>query len=181
MRHARLMEVTYDVVERGLVFAAPVMRRVGYERLEKPVAAVEKAIKGALFDCQMCGQCLLSSTGMSCPMNCPKSIRNGPCGGVRADGYCEVKPEMRCVWVEAWEGAGRMKHGDDISVVQFAVDHRLKGKSSWLRVVRMKNETVAPGSVTPEPATGKPVITEAATGKPVMGKAETGMDRKLPS
>nr|WP_245947992.1 methylenetetrahydrofolate reductase C-terminal domain-containing protein [Halomonas montanilacus] len=29
----------------------------------------------------MCGQCILSSTGMSCPMNCPKSLRNGPCGG----------------------------------------------------------------------------------------------------
>jgi hypothetical protein len=36
---------------------------------------------------------------MSCPMNCPKSIRNGPCGGVRLNGHCEIKPEMRCVWV----------------------------------------------------------------------------------
>ena len=50
------------------------------------------AVKGLLFDCRMCGQCVLSSTGMSCPMNCPKSLRNGPCGGVRADGNCEVKP-----------------------------------------------------------------------------------------
>ena len=139
VRQARLMESIYALVERGLLAAAPVLNKIGHERLEKPVALVEKTIKGALFDCQMCGQCALSSTGMSCPMNCPKSIRNGPCGGVRPDGYCEVKPEMRCVWVEGWEGAGRMRNGSDISNVQIAIDHRLKGTSSWLRVVREKS------------------------------------------
>ena len=46
-------------------------------------------------------------------MNCPKQLRNGPCGGVRADGNCEVKPEMRCVWVEAWRGAERIPGGLD--------------------------------------------------------------------
>ena len=80
------MESIYALVERGLLAAAPVLNKIGHERLEKPVSLVEKTIKSALFDCQMCGQCALSSTGMSCPMNCPKSIRNGPCGGVRADG-----------------------------------------------------------------------------------------------
>lgn len=138
VRHARLLEIFYELVEKSLIFCAPVLHKIGYSKLEKPVAAIEKAVKGALFDCQMCGQCALSSTGMSCPMNCPKSIRNGPCGGVRADGYCEVKPQMRCVWVEGWNGAQRMKHGGDIAIVQMAVDHRLQGKSSWLRVVREK-------------------------------------------
>lgn len=138
VRNARLLEITYETVERILLVSAPLLARLGHSRIEKPVAAVEKVVKGALFDCQMCGQCVLSSTGMSCPMNCPKSIRNGPCGGVREDGYCEVKPEMRCVWVEGWQGAQQMKKGSDISVVQFAVDHRLVGKSSWLRVVREK-------------------------------------------
>ena len=28
----------------------------------------------------------LPSTGMACPTNCAKQMRNGPCGGVRADG-----------------------------------------------------------------------------------------------
>jgi len=130
------MEVLYTILEKTLVACAPVFERVGYERLERPTAAVEKAVKGVLFDCQMCGQCALSKTGMSCPMNCPKSIRNGPCGGVRVDGYCEVKPEMRCVWVEAWDGSQLMKNGHDMSVVQVAIDHRLKGSSSWLREVR---------------------------------------------
>ena len=39
----------------------------------------------------MCGQCVLHSTGMTCPMTCPKTLRNGPCGGVREDGDCEVE------------------------------------------------------------------------------------------
>ena len=62
---------------------------------------VEHVVKGPVWGCQMCGQCVLHSTGLTCPMTCPKTLRNGPCGGVRADGHCEVKPEMRCVWLKA--------------------------------------------------------------------------------
>ncbi len=138
-RHARGVETFYQAFERALVALDPLWRRLGYERLERPVAAVEKLVKGVLFDCQMCGQCALSDTGMSCPMNCPKTMRNGPCGGVRADGRCEVKPSMRCVWVEAWEGSRRMRRGRDaISAVRPAVDRRLAGTSSWLKVAREK-------------------------------------------
>jgi hypothetical protein len=77
-------------------------------------------------------------------MNCPKGLRNGPCGGVRADGHCEVYPEMPCVWVEAWTGAQAMKGGDAIRDVQPPVDHRLKGRSSWLAVVRQRTEGAQP-------------------------------------
>ena len=141
VRHARGLEIFYQGFERALVALHPLWKAIGYQRLETPVAVVEKAVKGLLFDCQMCGQCALSSTGMSCSMNCPKTIRNGPCGGVRANGNCEVKPEMRCVWVEGFEGSQRMQAGREaIKVVQFAVDGRLKGSSSWLRVAREKGE-----------------------------------------
>ena len=141
VRHARGLEIFYKGFERMMVALHPLWKAIGYQRLERPVAVVEKAVKGLLFDCQMCGQCALSSTGMSCSMNCPKTIRNGPCGGVRANGHCEVKPEMRCVWVEAFEGSQRMQAGREaIKVVQFAVDGRLKGSSSWLRVAREKGE-----------------------------------------
>ena len=130
-----------------LVGLHPLLNRVGYERLDKPVAVLEKAVKGFLFDCQMCGQCVLSSTGMSCPMNCPKQLRNGPCGGVRAGGYCEVKPAMRCVWVDAYEGSQRMRSGMSIQLVQFPVDRRLEGRSSWLRAARLKAEQLRPEKV----------------------------------
>jgi hypothetical protein len=120
-----------------LVALDPLFRRIGYQRLERPVARLERAVKGLLFDCRMCGQCILSSTGMSCPMNCPKNLRNGPCGGVRANGHCEVRPEMKCVWVEAFAGSARIDGGAEaLRTVQVAVDRRLQGSSAWLRVVR---------------------------------------------
>jgi hypothetical protein len=161
VRHARFFEALYQGFERVIVALDPVLRRVGYQRLERPAAAVERLTKGFLFDCQMCGQCVLSSTGMSCPMNCPKSLRNGPCGGVRPGGYCEVKPWMRCVWVEAWDGASRMKHGlERIQVVQPPVDRTLEGSSSWLRVAR---EKAAERRSSPHDSTdpGKLVIAQA--------------------
>ncbi len=143
VRHARGLQQLYEGLEWVLVSLHPLWKRIGYERLERPVAALEKLTKGFLFDCQMCGQCALSSTGMACSMNCPKSLRNGPCGGVRANGHCEVKPQMRCVWVEAFEGSQRMAGGiKAMRVVQIAVDRRLEGRSSWLKVAREKGEAV---------------------------------------
>jgi len=139
VRHARGLNAFYRGFESLLVACAPLWRLIGYQRLERPAAAVEGVVKGVLFDCQMCGQCVLSSTGMSCPMNCPKQLRNGPCGGVRDNGHCEVRPEMRCVWVEAVAGAARIPGGaESIATAQHAVDRRLQGRSSWLRVVQEK-------------------------------------------
>jgi hypothetical protein len=140
VRHARGLASFYKKFEGALDKLHPLFQRIGYQRLERPVALVERQVKGLLFDCKMCGRCVLSSTGMSCPMNCPKQLRNGPCGGVRANGNCEVKPDMRCVWVEAWSGAERMPGGlTAIQQLQPPVDRRLEGTSAWLRVVREKN------------------------------------------
>ena len=102
------------------------------------LAKLEHAVKGPIWDCRMCGQCVLHDTGLTCPMTCPKTLRNGPCGGVRPNGHCEVKPEMRCVWVQAWDGSTRMAEGDRILELQPPVDRRLEGRSSWLRVLRQK-------------------------------------------
>ena len=137
--HASALSRLYGWLESLLVRLDPLWRAIGHERLEKPFAAVERTVKGLLFDCQMCGDCVLSSTGMSCPMNCPKHLRNGPCGGVRENGNCEVIPAMKCVWVAAYEGSQDIPGGvQAMRVIQFAVDRRLSGASSWLRVVRDK-------------------------------------------
>ncbi|WP_406854617.1 methylenetetrahydrofolate reductase C-terminal domain-containing protein [Alsobacter sp. KACC 23698] len=144
IRHARMMETLYGAFEPLLTRLHPAFAWIGYDRLERPAAAVERAVKGALFDCRMCGQCVLSSTGMSCPMNCPKNLRNGPCGGVRQDGGCEVYPDMPCVWVKAWEGSRLMRAGDAIAAPQPPIDHRRKGESSWLRVARETNGAAPP-------------------------------------
>ncbi len=138
VRHPRLLSGVYACFERLLQSLDPLFRRIGYERLERPVAAVERTVKGFLFDCRMCGQCVLTSTGMSCPMNCPKSLRNGPCGGVLPDGHCEVDPDMRCVWVEAWEGSRKMGGGGAVRSIQRPLDCLLQGASSWLAMAREK-------------------------------------------
>ena len=168
VRHARFFESLYLGFERVIVALDPVFRRIGYERIEAPVAAVERLFKGFLFDCTMCGQCVLSSTGMSCPMNCPKGLRNGPCSGVRPNGHCEVSPGMKCVWVDALHGAARMRQGvHKIAVVQPPVDQSLRGSSSWLRVAREKAlerrraSAAREGAAPPEAAhPGKRVIAE---------------------
>ena len=139
VRHARGLNRVYCWLESALVGLAPLWRAIGNRRLERPMAALERATKGFLFDCRMCGQCVLSATGMSCPMNCPKNLRNGPCGGVRENGNCEVIPTMKCVWVLAYEGSQRIPGGvEAMRIAQAAVDQRLQGSSSWLRVVQEK-------------------------------------------
>ena len=138
VRQARAFEWIYQRVERLMIVLDPVFARIGYDRIERPIATIEYGIKGLLFDCKMCGQCVLSSSGMSCPMNCPKQLRNGPCGGVRPGEYCEVNPWMKCVWCQAWDGATRMKGGDKIREVLPPVDRSLQGSSAWLRVSREK-------------------------------------------
>ena len=150
IRHSRLLEWFYVRFAQIFLLLHPVWKAVGYGRVEAPVTFVEKRVKGMLFDCRMCGQCILSSTGMSCPMNCPKQLRNGPCGGVRANGNCEVEPDMPCVWVKAWEGSRSMVKGDAILNVQRPVNQSLRETSSWLRVTaeaaarRQASEGAAP-------------------------------------
>ena len=136
--HSRKLETFYYLLEPIFVRLYPLWRAIGTQRVEKPFRVIEKAAKNLLFGCQMCGQCTLSNTGMSCPMNCPKSIRNGPCGGVRLDGNCEIKPEMRCVWVEAWRGSKKMKRSENIRQIQLPVNFSYKGSSSWLRVAEQQ-------------------------------------------
>jgi len=138
VRHARALEWIYQRLETLMIALDPVFAKIGYNRVEAPIALVERGVKGLLFDCKMCGQCVLSSTGMSCPMNCPKQLRNGPCGGVRPGMYCEVKPWMKCVWCQAWDGSTRMKGGAKINEVLPPVDRSLEGSSAWLRVSREK-------------------------------------------
>jgi hypothetical protein len=52
---------------------------------------------------------------------------------VRPDGRCEVKPEMTCVWLEAWERSKRMSDfGGEILGLQPPVDRRLQDTSAWI-------------------------------------------------
>ncbi len=65
----------------------------------------EMTIKRAKFDekCSLCGECMLQFTGGICPVTrCPKSLVNGPCGGVKK-GKCEIDTDMDCTWTLIYE------------------------------------------------------------------------------
>lgn len=149
-RHARGLKRVYDACARVAPMLRPLARAIGGDRAERLLLPIERASKQFLFDCKMCGQCVLSTSGMACPTNCAKRMRNGPCGGVRADGGCEVDPSMRCVWIEAGEGIERV--GDDGSRdPHLPIDFRLQGRSTWARVIE--------GDAPPARAEGRPATT----------------------
>jgi methylenetetrahydrofolate reductase (NADPH) len=139
VRHARFWEVAYQIFLPLLRFVRPVVKVFPDSFVRPIITSIERVTKDTFFDCSMCGDCVLSSTGMSCPMNCPKNIRNGPCGGVRENGNCEVDPDMRCVWLEAWSGSAKMKNADEngwqINKIQTPLDSSLDGRSSWMVVM----------------------------------------------
>ncbi|MGQ9489126.1 MAG: methylenetetrahydrofolate reductase C-terminal domain-containing protein [Anaerolineae bacterium] len=110
----------------------PLFEKLGMERSSWLVKVPEEIVKKTLFNCQDCAQCVLHYTGMTCPMTCPKSLRNGPCGGVRLNGKCEVKPEMDCVWVKAIERSQKTPYAHEIFRLNPPVDWQLKGQASWV-------------------------------------------------
>jgi len=49
--------------------------------------------------CAACGDCVLGETFGLCPVaRCAKSLMNGPCGGTRPGGKCEIDEDLDCVW-----------------------------------------------------------------------------------
>lgn len=146
--HPHFLENVYRLTERLFLRLYPVLKRLSPRLSERLITRGEEISKGWLFNCQMCGQCILHSTGMTCPMNCPKNLRNGPCGGVRANGHCEVIPEMPCVWVQAWERSRHMPlYGDDIILIQPPVDRRLQHTASWINMAEGRDLQRPPGWV----------------------------------
>ncbi|MEZ4635308.1 MAG: methylenetetrahydrofolate reductase C-terminal domain-containing protein [Caldilineaceae bacterium] len=132
----KLLETLYAVTEAGVRRAYPLMKRLSPRWSERVLLWIEKPAKIYLFNCQMCGQCVLHSTGMTCPMNCPKNLRNGPCGGVRQNGHCEVIPEMPCVWTQAWRRDDVMeRYRHEIHLIQPPVNRSLQDTSSWVNML----------------------------------------------
>jgi hypothetical protein len=53
--------------------------------------------------CNLCGECLVDLFGGICPISlCPKSMLNGPCGGVQ-NGKCEIDQNIGCVWDQIYK------------------------------------------------------------------------------
>ena len=139
----RLLERAYQATAAVIKWLEPLLRRIGFSRLEGLFEWGERVSKGILFDCRMCGMCNLRGTGMTCPMTCPKNLRNGPCGGVRANGKCEIIPDMDCIWVLAWERSAKMTtYGERILCTHPPVDRSIEGTSAWLNMLDERDQVL---------------------------------------
>jgi len=144
--HPRFLEIVYHLSKRLITWIYPPLKRFDAGATERLMIWSEEALKGWIFNCQMCGQCILHSTGMTCPMNCPKNLRNGPCGGVRPNGHCEVIPDMPCVWVQAWERSQAMQaYADDMRLIQPPVNRQLQHSSAWVNMIEGHDVKTPPG------------------------------------
>lgn len=140
----RLLEMAFQAAD---LFLSPLHRwLLPGGRIEWFFIKFERVGKGIIFDCRMCGQCVLQCTGMTCPMICPKEMRHGPCGGVRMDGNCEIEPEKPCVWIQAWERSKRMpNYGPEIMNILPPRNNQLDGGSAWINEINNISRQVPEG------------------------------------
>ena len=95
---------------------------------------IEMMVKGPVWGCRMCGNCLLQETAFICCMECPKGLRNGPCGGVTPDGHCYVDPTRRCVWHAIYFRARKTGREDTLLEVLPPLDWNRAGTETWADV-----------------------------------------------
>lgn len=107
------------------------------------LARTELLIKGPLFGCRMCGNCILQETAFICPMECPKGMRNGPCGGVTPEKKCYVDETRRCIWSSVYERALKTGREERLMEVLPPLDWSKTGTETWGDVVRQVRKTGA--------------------------------------
>ncbi len=95
---------------------------------------VERTVKGPMFGCRMCGNCLLQETAFICSMECPKGIRNGPCGGSTPE-HCYIDETRPCVWYKIYDRAFRMGRQEILLEVLPPLDWEKVGGETWGDVV----------------------------------------------
>lgn len=100
------------------------------------LAKIEVSVKGPLFGCRMCGNCLLQETALICPMECPKGIRNGPCGGITPEKNCYVDESRKCIWYAIYKRALRTGREQALLEVLPPLDWNKVGTETWGDVVR---------------------------------------------
>ena len=73
-------------------------------------------------------------------MTCPKDLRNGPCGGVRLDGTCEVLPDTECIWVKAVHRSEQLPWTEEIHQLRPPVNWSLEKSSSWTNFLTRRDQ-----------------------------------------
>ncbi len=101
---------------------------------QRLLESVERIVKGPLFGCRMCGNCLLQETAFICPMECPKGLRNGPCGGSTEES-CYVDETRPCIWYKIYDRAFKMGREEKLLEVLPPLDWNKVGTETWADVV----------------------------------------------
>jgi methylenetetrahydrofolate reductase (NADPH) len=102
---------------------------------DRALQMLEYSLKGPLFGCRMCGNCLLQETAFICPMECPKGLRNGPCGGSTSE-YCYVDKTRPCIWYKIYERSFQLGHEELLLEVLPPLDWEKVGQDSWRDIFR---------------------------------------------
>lgn len=97
------------------------------------LARLERWVKGPLFGCRMCGNCVLQETAFICPMECPKGLRNGPCGGSTAE-HCYVDETRPCIWYQIYKRAFALGREEKLLEVLPPLDWDHVGTETWADV-----------------------------------------------
>jgi methylenetetrahydrofolate reductase (NADPH) len=97
---------------------------------DRALQVLEYSVKGPLFGCRMCGNCLLQETAFICPMECPKGLRNGPCGGSTSE-YCYVDKTRPCIWYKIYERSFKLGRQELLLEVLPPLDWEKVGTDSW--------------------------------------------------
>ncbi len=97
---------------------------------DRALQMLEYSVKGPLFGCRMCGNCLLQETALICPMECPKGLRNGPCGGSTSE-YCYVDKTRPCIWYKIYERSFKLGREKLLLEVLPPLDWDKVGQDSW--------------------------------------------------
>jgi methylenetetrahydrofolate reductase (NADPH) len=95
----------------------------------------ELIVKGPLYGCRMCGNCLLQETAFICPMECPKGLRNGPCGGATPE-RCYVDETRKCIWYCIYNKSVKMKREEKLMEVLPPLDWDKVGTETWGDVIK---------------------------------------------
>jgi len=98
--------------------------------------SIEILVKGPLWGCRMCGNCLLQETAFICPMECPKGLRNGPCGGVTPEKRCYVDETRKCVWYAIYRRAQKTGRERTLLEVLPPLDWSKVGTETWADVLK---------------------------------------------
>ena len=102
---------------------------------DRTLRVLEYSVKGPLFGCRMCGNCLLQETALICPMECPKGLRNGPCGGSTSE-YCYVDKTRPCIWYKIYERSFQLGREELLLEVLPPLDWEKVGQNSWGDIFR---------------------------------------------